>query len=41
MAQRISGTPGTLGESVDPQELPATAAETTADNPWPPCSRTR
>ncbi|EKU49298.1 MULTISPECIES: exodeoxyribonuclease VII large subunit [Brevibacterium] len=35
MAQRISGTPGTLGESVDPQELPATAAETTADNPWP------
>lgn len=35
MAQRISGTPGTLGESVDPQELPATAAETTAENPWP------
>ena len=35
MAQRISGTPGTLGENVDPQELPATAAETTAENPWP------
>ncbi|GAA1633840.1 exodeoxyribonuclease VII large subunit [Brevibacterium sanguinis] len=35
MAQRISGTPGTLGENVDPQALPATAAETTAENPWP------
>lgn len=35
MAQRISGTPGTLGESVAPRELAATAAETTAENPWP------
>src|SRR5699024_988066 len=35
MAQRISGTPGTLGESVEPKELAATAAETTAENPWP------
>ncbi|MDN5660762.1 MAG: exodeoxyribonuclease VII large subunit, partial [Brevibacterium aurantiacum] len=35
MAQRISGTPGTLGETVDAQELPATAGETTAENPWP------
>ncbi|MDN5656844.1 exodeoxyribonuclease VII large subunit [Brevibacterium sandarakinum] len=35
MAQRISGTPGTLGESVDGQELAPTAGETTAENPWP------
>ncbi|WP_209372046.1 exodeoxyribonuclease VII large subunit [Brevibacterium renqingii] len=35
MAQRISGTPGTLGETVEPRELAATAAETTAENPWP------
>ncbi|WP_309132516.1 exodeoxyribonuclease VII large subunit [Brevibacterium sp.] len=35
MAQRISGTPGTLGESVAPKELAATAAETTPENPWP------
>ena len=35
MAQRISGTPGTLGETAEPKELAATAAETTAENPWP------
>ncbi len=35
MAQRISGTPGTLGESIAPKELAATAAETTPENPWP------
>ena len=34
MAQRISGTPGTLGESA-PQDLPATAAATSAESPWP------
>lgn len=35
MAQRISGTPGALGETVEAKELAATAAETTAENPWP------
>ncbi|MDN6745863.1 MAG: exodeoxyribonuclease VII large subunit, partial [Brevibacterium sp.] len=35
MAQRISGTPGTLGETVDAHELAPTAGETTAENPWP------
>ncbi len=35
MVQRISGTPGTLGETAEPKELAATAAETTAENPWP------
>lgn len=34
MTQRISGTPGTVGAAV-PKELPATALETTRDNPWP------
>lgn len=34
MAQRISGTPGTLGQKPI-EELPRKAAETTPDNPWP------
>lgn len=35
MAQRITGTPGTLGEQPDQAPVARTAAETTADNPWP------
>ena len=34
MVQRISGTPGTLGEQPE-STLAATAGETTAQNPWP------
>lgn len=34
VAQRISGTPGTLGADA-PRPLPALAGDTTADNPWP------
>ncbi len=34
MAQRISGTPGTLG-AAPAAALPATAGETTPDSPWP------
>jgi len=34
VAQRISGTPGTLGQKPI-EELPRKAAETTPDNPWP------
>lgn len=35
MAQRISGTPGALGAQPEAKPLPATAAETTAESPWP------
>lgn len=34
MAPRISGTPGTVGGE-PPSSLPATALETTPENPWP------
>ena len=34
MAPRISGTPGTVGGE-PPTTLPATALETTPENPWP------
>lgn len=34
MAQRISGTPGTLG-AAPPEALPATAGETSPEQPWP------
>ena len=34
MAPRISGTPGTVGGE-PPTTLPATARETTPENPWP------
>lgn len=34
MAPRISGTPGTVGAEPSPN-LPATALETTPENPWP------
>ncbi|MGO1439054.1 MAG: exodeoxyribonuclease VII large subunit [Brevibacterium yomogidense] len=35
MAQRISGTPGTLGDQPERPPAAATAADTSADNPWP------
>lgn len=35
MAQRISGTPGTLGDQPERPPVAMTAAETSADNPWP------
>ncbi|WP_029089671.1 exodeoxyribonuclease VII large subunit [Brevibacterium album] len=35
MAERITGTPGTLGEQPEQAPLAATAAETTPENPWP------
>src|SRR5699024_8578161 len=35
VAQRISGTPGTLGDRPERPPVAATAAETSADNPWP------
>lgn len=35
MAQRISGTPGTLGDQPERPLVATTAADTTADNPWP------
>lgn len=35
MAQRISGTPGTLGDQPERPPVAATAADTSADNPWP------
>ncbi|SMY12345.1 exodeoxyribonuclease VII large subunit [Brevibacterium jeotgali] len=35
MAQRISGTPGILGDQPERPPAAATAADTSADNPWP------
>jgi exodeoxyribonuclease VII large subunit len=35
MAERITGTPGTLGESPQQAPLAPTAAETSPENPWP------